>query len=203
MTGLLFVTLSFVSYKRKALLMLRALFSARYFQQLLREGKLTNERIYLYTTLINFTVFPTLILVFFHFYFPKAYTLFTPPLLLYGILFVAMIIARVFSRLFLWYFTTIFNYQEQSYLYVTIKILYRLYNALLLLCTVPVMWFARMPEIIFFVYIPVFLIIFFAFFSRFLRNINGMSLIHFFIYFCSLEILPYLLLVKTLDIIYN
>jgi hypothetical protein len=33
-----------------------------------------------------------------------------------------------------------------------------------------------------------------------LRSINGISRIHFFIYFCTLEILPYLLLIKLLII---
>ena len=198
MIGLLLVTLSFVSYKRKALLMLRALFSARYFQQLLREGKLVNERINLYTILLNFIIFPCLILISFQFYIPEILETVISSLLFYGIAFTGMIVIFMVSRFFLWYFTYIFNYQEHRYLYSSTKALYRFYNALLLICIIPVVWYARIPEIIYFVYIPLFMIIFLAFFTRFLRNITGMSRIHFFIYFCSLEILPYLLLIKWL-----
>jgi hypothetical protein len=61
-------------------------------------------------------------------------------------------------------------------------------------------WFTRLPEIILFVYIPLFIVIFITFFIRFLKNLSGVSLIHFFIYFCSLEILPYFVLVKLLAI---
>jgi hypothetical protein len=46
------------------------------------------------------------------------------------------------------------------------------------------------------VYLPLFLIMFCTFFYRFIRNINAKSRVYFFIYFCSLEILPYLVLAK-------
>ena len=197
--GLLFITLSFVLYRRKVLLVLRALFSTRYFQQLFREGKLTNEYIYFYPILLYFIAFPCLVLFFLQFYAPKVLEIYSP-LLLYGMACVGVATVFLGSQLFLWYFTTVFNYQGQRYLYITTKALYRFCNALFLIAIIPVAWYTRVPEIIFYVYIPFFTIIFFAFFIRFLRNINGMSRIHFFIYFCSFEILPYLLLIKLLII---
>ena len=199
LVGLLFFTLSFVLYKRKALLMLRALFSARYFQQLLREGKFTNERIYLYTTICYFFIFPSLILLFFHFLAPELLETFLQPLQFYGVVFLGFILIFLLSQAFLWYFTTLFNYQEQRYLYLSIKALYRFYNTLFIICFLPVVWYARVPELLYFAYIPSFLLIFFTFFIQFFKNINGISRIHFFIYFCSLEILPYLLLFKLLS----
>jgi hypothetical protein len=201
--GLLLITLSFVWNKRKALIMLRALFSARYFQQLLREGKTAYEQIFFYAILIHLVTFPSLILAFFHFYFPEVFQTFSHLIRLYGILFGGMVVATLLSQFFLWYFTAIFNYQEQRYLYTTIKALYRFYNALFLVCLIPIVWFAPIPELIFFAYIPLFLTVFLTFLIRFLRNVNGISRIHFFIYFCSLEILPYLLLIKLFAIIYN
>jgi hypothetical protein len=103
--------------------------------------------------------------------------------------------------LLLWFFTTIFNYQEQRYLYQTTKTLFRFYHILLLLCLIPLIWYTRVFEILFFVYLPLFVVVFISSFILFLKNVNNVSRIHFFIYFCSLEILPYLLLVKLL--IYN
>jgi hypothetical protein len=200
--GLLIITLSFVWYKRKALLMLRALFSTRYFQQLLREGKIANEQIFFYTILIYLVAFPCIILSFFHFYFPELYAGYSP-VKLYMILCAGILVAIIVSQFFLWYFAEIFNYQEQRYLYTTTKALYRFYNALFLVCIIPVVWFTRTPELIFFIYIPFLILILIAFFARFVKNISGVSLIHFFIYFCSLEILPYLLLIKLFANIYN
>jgi hypothetical protein len=203
MIGLLLITLSFVWHKRKALIMLRALFSARYFQQLLREGKIANEQIFFYTILIHLVAFPSLLLAFLYNFFPELNQTYSPPISLYGIMFGGMVGGMLLSQFFLWYFTAIFNYQEHRYLYTTAKALYRFYNALFLVCIIPIMWFTRTPELVFFVYIPFFLIVFIAFFIHFLKNITGISRIHFFIYFCSLEILPYLLLIKLFAIIYN
>jgi hypothetical protein len=195
--GLFFITLSFVLYKRKVLLMLRALFSTRYFQQLLREGKFSNERLFFYPIFLNFITFPCILLVFFHFYTPKLIEDFSP-VLIYLITLGGTVTVMAISQLILWYFTTIFNYQEQRYLYSTIKTLYRFCNNLFFIIIIPIIWYTRVPELIFFVYIPFLLIVFLAFIILFLRNINGAYRIHFFIYFCSLEILPYFVLVKLL-----
>jgi hypothetical protein len=186
-------------FKRKALLMMRALFSTRYFQQLFWEGKLANERIFLYTILIYLITFPCIILSFLHFYFSELYATYQP-VKLYFTLCTGVVVALLVAQLFLWFFTTIFNYQEQRYLYTTAKALYRFYHALFLVFIAPIVWFTRLPELIFFVYIPLFIVIYITFFIRFLRNLSGTSLIHFFIYFCSLEILPYFVLVKFLAI---
>ena len=199
--GLLLITLSFVMYKRKALLMLRALFSARYLQQLFREGKLANESMFLYSLLLYLFTFPCLIITFLQFYPPallESYSL--SPVLLFGIILGILLVALFLSWFFLQYFTSIFNYQEQRYSFTTTKALFRFYHALILIFIVPIIWYARVPQLIFFVYIPTFIIILFAFFILFLRNISGVSRIHFFIYFCSLEILPYLIIAKLLII---
>ena len=195
------ITLSFVLYKRKALLMLRALFSTRYLQQLFREGKLSKENIYSYSVFLYLFAFSCLIITFFQFY-PLAIfeTYLLPPWLLFLIIFCILIVMLIIARLILLYFTSIFNYQEQRYLYTNIKILFRFYSALILIFIIPAIWYARIPELIFFVYFPIFIILFFTFFIRFMRNISGVSRIHFFVYFCSLEILPYLLIAKILII---
>jgi len=195
--GLLLITLSFVLYRRKMALVLRALFSTRHFQQLFREGKLAYGYIYFYPILLYLIAFPCLVLVFLQFYAPEVLEIYAP-LLLYIMACVGVVAIFLVSQLFLWYFTTIFNYQEQRYLYLTTKALYRFCNALALITIIPVVWYAHIPEILFYIYIPLFITIFFTFFIRFLRNITGVSRIHFFIYFCSLEILPYLLLIKLL-----
>jgi len=194
--GLFLITLSFVLYKRKALLMLRALFSKRYLQQLLREGKLLYERIYLYFTLLHLFILPGLLLIFFQLCIYETKIMLPQPLQFYAIIFTGYILLFFLARLILEFFTNIFNYQDQRLIYLTTKALFRFYNALLLMCFIPIMWYTRTYQIIYFVYLPLFVIIFFTFFIQFLRNINGISRINFFIYFCSLEILPYLLLLK-------
>jgi len=180
---------------------MRALFSTRYFQQLLREGKLGNEKIYLFSILIYLFEFPCLILIFFQSHASQLFEKYSlQPLQLYVLIIGFLVILLLFSQFFLWYFTSLFNYQEQRYLYMTSKALFRLYHSLLLVSIIPAIWYARLSEIIFFVYLPLLIILFLTFFVRFLRNLNGVSRIHFFIYFCSLEILPYFLLIKMLII---
>ena len=201
MIGLLLITLSFVFYKKKVLLMLRALFSARVLQQLLREGKLANQAIFLYSTLLSLFAFPCLFFAFFYLFFPQVMAKFPYHLLLLFVIILGIVmITPLISVLFLRYFTAIFNYQEERYYYTTLKTLYRFYNALFLILIIPIAWYTRVAEIITFVYLPFFLIIFSLFFIRFLRNVSGVGRIHFFIYFCALEILPYLLAVKLLII---
>ena len=201
MIGLLLITLSFVLYKRKVLLMLRALFSTRTLQQLLREGKLANESIFLYSSLLYLFAFPCLFLAVFNLFFPQLLANFPFSFFVFFVIILGIVvIAPLISWMVLHYFTTIFNYQEERYLYTTLKALYRFYNALFLIMIIPIAWYTRVSEIVTFVYLPFFLFIFFSFFIRFLRNLNGISRIHFFIYFCTLEILPYLLAVKLLII---
>jgi hypothetical protein len=201
MIGLFIITLSFVLYRRKVLLILHSLFSTRYLQQLLREGKLANASIYLYSMLLYFFAFPCLIMSFIQFYpFSFLQTFSLSSWQLFGIIFCILTVLQLISHFILQFFTSIFNYQEQKYLYTTIKALFRFYHALILIFIIPVIYYARVPQFIFFGYIPIFIILFFTFFIRFIRNINGVSRIHFFIYFCSLEILPYLLTAKLLII---
>jgi hypothetical protein len=151
----------------------------------------------LYPVLLFALSFPSLLLVFFHFYAPPSFTAFSP-FLIFFLAFGGIVAIMLLSHLCLQFFTTIFNYQEQRYLYLTIKTIYRFSNALFLIILVPVIWYARIPELIFFAYFPLLLIIFLAFLILYLRNINGASRFHFFIYFCTFEFLPYLLLVKLL-----
>jgi len=179
--------------------MLRALFSTRYLQQLLREGKSVNEYTSVYSILLCFFVFPCLVLVLFHFYPPKLLAAYSP-LALYGMACGGVVVWFLISQFFLWYVTTVFNSQEQRYLYTILKTIYRFYHALLLVCIIPIVWYTYTPKLIFFIYIPFSIIILFAFFIRFSQSMNIANRIQFFIYFCSLEILPYLLLIKLLII---
>jgi len=200
MIGLFLITLSFVLYKRKALLMMRALFSKRYLQQLLREGKLLNERINLYSTLLFFFTFPSLVLAYFAVYVLEPKIEIPEPAQFYAILIGGSVVLFFVSQIILRFFTNIFNYQEQRHLYSAMKVLFRYYHALFLTCFIPLVWYTRAPEVVYLVYFSFLILIFLTYFIQFLRNISGITRIHFFIYFCSLEILPCLLLYKLLII---
>ena len=150
--ALLLIAISFVLYKRKLLLMLRALFSTRHLQQLLREGRSTNEYTHAYSILLYLFVFPCLALTFFHFYLPNLLEI-SSLLKLYGLVSGGVVVCFLVSHFFLWYFTAIFNYQEQRHLYLIIKTIYRFYHALLLACIVPIVWYACAPKLLFFIFI--------------------------------------------------
>ena len=196
--GLLFVTLSFVLHQRKALLMLRALFSNRCLQQLLREGKKAYDGLYLGSVIISCVVLPCIVTVLFYFYTPL-FNRFSP-LQIYGMCVGGTLASFFLSQLFLGYFTAIFSFQDEKYLYVVIKIFFRFYNAILLVFLIPLIWYTALPIFVFVLYFPLFIMLGSMFFIRFITNITGKSRVYFFIYFCSLEILPYLLLAKCIEI---
>ena len=202
LVALLTITFSFAFHRRKVLIILRALFSLRYLQQLFHDGKFSNKKPYFYANLLYITTTPCMVFTFFRYATPqlveKLVEKNVPYHLSFLLLFLGICIVLIGSKIILKFFTTIFNHQEQEYLYTTTKTLFRFYNAMTIICILPIVWFAGIRAILFFVYIPAFVIIFLSFIIQFLRIVNQSSRIHFFIYFCSVEILPYVLLFKLI-----
>jgi hypothetical protein len=179
--------------------MLRAFFSNRQLQQLLREGKKGYDGLYSFSIILYVVVLPCILMTFSHYY----TTLFNDfsPLQIYSMCVGGTVAAFILSQSFLWFFTTMFDFQEEKFLYSLGKTFFRFYNAALLVFMLPLLWYTMLPVLIFALYLPLLVILFCTFFIRFLSNINGRSRVYFFIYFCSLEVLPYLLLVKCITFI--
>ena len=179
--------------------MLQSLFSTRSFQQLMREGKLASNSLKINSTLLILIVLPSFILSVFYFFRPNIFDFFSP-IVIFGITFGVVVICFLTSQFLLHIFCTLFEFHEQKFFYTAAKTLFRFYNATLLIFVLPLFWFTLLPKLIFFLYIPLFLLLFLSFFIRFVSNINTSSRIHFFIYFCTLEILPYILIVKWITV---
>jgi hypothetical protein len=177
--------------------MFRALFSTRALQQLLREGRLASDSLGAYSIMLNIIVLPCFILAVFRFYTPYPFAD-SSPLFIYGMVFGSVLLGTLLSNFFLFSFCTLFDFQEQKFLYIATKAMFRFYNAGFLVFTIPLFWYTILPQLIFFLYLPLFFVLFVSFFIRFVSNINAAIRIQFFIYFCTFEILPYVLIVKLI-----
>lgn len=172
--------------------MFRGFFSSRHFQQLIREGKLLKERVYLFSLILHFIIIPLLFFSFFWLYLYKNTNLQTMVLPInFTILSLSSAIFYIiFSQTSFNIFTELFNYQEDKYLVNVQKSLFRFSNSLLLIILLPLIWYVHLPQLLIYIYLPIFTILLINFLYRVNLNIPSMKRVQFFIYFCTFEFLP-------------
>ena len=194
---LLLITFVLVFYRRKVVLMIKALFSQRHFSQLLREGKLLNERIYLFDLLIIFLTQGLFIYFLLDKFFPTLVASVTP-LICYLILVGLVLFDYFFKMLVAFIFTYLFEYDEERSGYYLNKLFYYTLNSLSLFPILILVHYTGIWQFLF-IYVPVFILTYILMCYRlFTLNTKKINSFHFFIYFCTFEILPYALLVKFL-----
>jgi len=185
----------FVVYRKKIILILKALFSQRSFSQLIREGKLLNERIVLLIIPVIFLLQTILLFTVLQFFFTdmvsniQAYQL-------YLLLFV-IVIAHYFIKIFLIFFhTVLFDQKQNRSYYYLYRLFYNYGNAVPIFFILPFSIFLNNKYLLL-TYLIVFVFNFSFFAIRiFMLNIEKSNLFQFFVYFCTLEILPYLVIFK-------
>jgi hypothetical protein len=197
---LLLVTFVLVFYRRKVVLMIKALFSQRHFSQLLREGKLLNERIYLFDLLIIFLTQGLFIYFLLDRFFPTLFVS-VPPLIWYLILVGLVLFDYFFKMMVAFIFTYLFEYDEERNGYYLNKLFYYSLNSLSLFPILILTYYTGVWQFLF-IYVPVFISTYLLMCYRlFTLNTKKINPFHFFIYFCTFEILPYALLVKFLFLV--
>lgn len=194
---LLLLSFVFFFYRRKIVLMIKALFSQRHFSQLLHEGKLFNERIYLFVLFIIFLTQGLLIYFLIEWFFPNLFDS-VAPFLLYLIL-VGVVLLDYFLKMLVTYiFTYLFEYNEERSGYYLNKIFYYTLISLVLFPVLILVKYTGIREFLF-IYLVVFIATYTVMCYRlFTLNLKKINPFHFFIYFCTFEILPYAFLVKLL-----
>lgn len=195
--SLILVTIIFVTYHQKFSLLFTSLFSQRHLSQLQREGKVANRNLFIWVHSIIFLIQALFIYIILDFYFPKVFNLIDPNILYFiilGIVIVDLVLKRVFSYVF---FNT-FDYNDEFSLYKMYKMLFNFTNTILLMIIIPLSLYSNEWKLIW-IYFPILIITFsITSFKIFTINPKRIKLFQFFIYFCTLEILPYLVVLKFL-----
>ena len=199
--SLIILTTLFVAYRNKITLLLTALFSQRHLSQLQREGKLANKDLFVWVQIIILIVQALFLFIALQYFFPKIYNLLLP-IYLYLILVIIVFIDYSIKRVANYFYMSLFEIQDEIPTYSLYKLFYSFTNSTLLLIILPLSLYTTNWKLIF-LYIPVFLTTFLVTtFKLFTINKIKIKIFHFFIYFCTLEILPYLVVLKFL-ITYN
>lgn len=200
--SLLFLTILTTTYRKKTFLVFQSLFSSRIFAQLLRESKILNERIFLYCLAFIFPLqalfISTLIL---HFFPDIQHILTYPQLMLSSLIAVATdFVLKTTTASFVF---KLYDYNEDRPNYILNKLFFHLCNSVFHLIILPIIIFSN-SKYLFFAYIPILLTTGIFLIIRILSlNIRKIGLFHFFLYFCTFEILPYAIALKALALWLN
>jgi hypothetical protein len=195
--ALIFFTSIFVAYRHRVTLLLTSLFSQRHLSQLQREGKVANRDLFLWVQGIIVIVQALFLYVIMQFLFPKIFNFFDP-ILLYFILIGAVLFDYFLKRIINYVNMYLFDTANDLPLYTLYKLFFNFSNSIVLMIIIPIALYTAYWKLIL-LYIPLFLLTFSVTAYRlFTINSIKLKLFHFFIYFCTLEILPYLAVLKLL-----
>ncbi len=199
-TALLLFTLIIIPFRRKLSLLSRSLFSQRHFSLMIRESKILEERVFIFTLLFDILVASTGVLIILqHFHSPLVEKL--TPMGLFGLLFAGLLLLYWFKFFCNFIYSKLFEHPKDLYFINLYKFAFLTDAATVLFCFLIVVEFTGMFAILY-GYIPVFVTFFAVYVYKLLKiNPRNINLFNFFIYFCTLEILPYVLLVKLNAII--
>jgi len=196
------LTLLFTLYRKKTLLIFQSLFSPRHYTQLVREGKLFTENSFPIHIATIFIIQALLGYFLFKHFFPALWN----PEKSYNIYFIVLgviIVDYLFKQIITFFFTYLFEFIEDRYDYWLYKLLYLSINSLIAYLLLLSAIYTGYMQILY-AYIPVFLFTYiFMSIKLFVLISKKINPFHFFIYFCTFEILPYFLLVKFLFVLEN
>ena len=194
---LVLFTLLITTYRNRVSLLLFSLFSSRHFSQLQREGKVSNKNFFFWVHVFSFFV-NALLLYLIAIRFFSSVTDTISPYLLYLFAFLLVILDFGIKRGINFYYYSLFDAQDEVVIYALYKLFFNFTNAVLLIIIIPISLYSKYPHFIY-VYLPLFLINFLITTYRlYTINPKKINFFNFFIYFCTFEILPYLLIVKWL-----
>lgn len=190
------IALIFVLHRKQVLLILQGLFSQRIISQLLRDMKLIKERISILLFLVSYLIQTLFLFALLSTFLPNLYnSLFLPLryLIPVGLVLLDGIFKRITSNLF----TYLFDCKENRDSILLYKLLFITLNSF---CLFPILisFFYTGEWLILLLYAPIFLTTFLILFYRlYILNIKNNNKFQFFLYFCTIEILPYIVLFKA------
>ncbi len=191
------LTLLVVLNRRKFGYILHALFAPRDRSQLLRETKVFGEWIYVSTLTYNFSMQGMLLFVLAQFFLPDLSSALGNAALYF--LSVACVMADYFLKMMLVSFLChIFECREDKNHFNLSKFFYQTVNSIALFPILAAAVYTQIPQLLL-LYVPIFLTSYITMLYRTLTlNSTKIKPFQFFLYFCTLEILPYLVIVKVI-----
>lgn len=198
---LLFIlTMIVVTYRRRLLLVFRALFSQRHFSLIQREGKILESRGSVLLLLFDLLTITLGLVMFCTTYFSGLMSR-LPFVAWLGIFLAVLMLAYAVKLLCNEIYSSLFGRDKERASVNLYKFIVMTDFAVLIF---PLLLIVQYTGLRFFYYIiaAIVSVLFFVWFYRIMKinSINGHRF-HFFLYFCTLEILPWLLMFKTLLII--
>lgn len=191
------ITVLFATYRHRFTLLITSLFSKRHLSQLLREGKLANKNLFIWVHLIIFIIESLFLYLIVQYYFPKLFH-FLDPILLLGIIQLLVVLDFLLKKLFSFLYFTMFDYKEEFSQYVLYKLLFHFTNSIGFMILIPLSIYSGNWKFIL-LSIPFLTATYsITYFNIFTINPKRIHLLQFFIYFCTLEILPYLIVIKLM-----
>lgn len=192
---LLLLSLLIVPYRRKLSLSSRSLFSQRYFSLLFRECKILEEPVYYLALFGDFLIFGFGLLVLLEHYMP-AYVNKITYMGAFGLMFGTVLLVFLIQTLVHFIYGKLFEHTKEIVALMSYRYMFLTDAAVILLPFLIVVQFTGNFPILY-AYIPIFIVLFvFLVYKTMKINPGKINLFQFFIYFCTLEILPYVLLVK-------
>lgn len=198
---LLLISVILASNRKRFSLIIRSFYLQRNFSLLTREGRLFEERIIFVVLLFDMMTFALGLLMLGEHYNPELIRKVTSPGA-YGII-LAALFALYFLKMSVNYlYAYLFDRIKERMSLILYKFIFVTNAAIALL---PLLIFIQFTgtNSLFFVYIPIFCVFLLLYLYKLLKiNPKKVNLFHFFIYFCTLEILPYLVLVVLYSMIW-
>lgn len=192
---LLLFTLLIVPYRRKYTLIVKALFSQRNYSLLMREGRILEENIYPLQLMLGVLTFSFGLTIIVDHFQPMLVQKITYigmfgllTLMLFALFGLKFLIMRMYIKLF--------DRSRERYHIDMNKFIFITISSLVLLPVLAVVQITH-SFLLLYAYIPVFVVFLFFYIYNLLKiNPKSINLFQFFVYFCTLEILPYVILVK-------
>jgi len=197
---LLLFTLILITFRRKLLLLFRALFSQRHFSIIQREGKVLEDRVSPFVLLFDLLTITTGLVMFCTTYIPSAMT--KLHFMAYiGICFALLLVAYLLKLLCNELYAYLFNKEKERTTINQYKFIFMTDFAVALFPMLVIIHYSGLRAL-YYVVAGLLAILFAVWVYRLLKiNSTGRHRFHFFLYFCTLEILPWLILLKVLLIL--
>jgi len=197
---LLLFTSILVAFRRKIMLIFRALFSQRHFSIIQREGKLLEDRMSPFVLLFDVLTITTGLVMFCSTYIPRPMS--KLPFLAYIGIFFALLLAAYFLKLLCnELYAKLFGRAKERTAMNQYKFIFMTDFAVILFPLLIIIQYTRQLAV-YYVITGILVALFSVWFYRLMKiNSNNLHKFHFFLYFCTLEILPWLIFLKVLLII--
>ena len=197
---LLLFTMILITFRRKLLLIFRALFSQRHFSIIQREGKILEDRISPFVLLFDVLTITTGIVMFCCTYIPRAMS--KLPFMAYiGIFFALFLVAYFLKLLSNELYANLFNKKKERISINQYKFIFMTDFAAAIFPLLIIIQYTGLRAL-YYVITGILALLFSVWVYRLLKiNSTGRHRFHFFLYFCTLEILPWLIFLKVLLII--